>query len=114
MFELIDKLNHIQYEELDIDEILDQRESHPFDTERMRVYNDVKELKRGKKFDDTTDIEKKAYTTVYKKSDNDELAGYICDDFELIADSKVLNYSDEWLDKLAACYEKGIIPCGEL
>ncbi len=59
MFDLIDKLNHIQYEELDIDEILDQRESHPFDTEWMRVYKDIKELKKGKKFDETTDIEEK-------------------------------------------------------
>lgn len=114
MFELLNKLNNIKYEELDIDEILDKRESDPFDSEWMRVYQAIKELKKGKKFDDTTDIEEKAYITVYEKSNNDELAGYISDDFGLIADSKTLNYSDEWLDKLVACYEKAIIPCGEL
>ena len=43
-----------------------------------------------------------------------ELAGYISDDFGLIADSKALNYSDKWLDQLIACYEKAVIPCGEL
>lgn len=114
MFELLNKLNNIKYEELDIDEILDKRESDPFDSEWMRVYQAIKELKKGKKFDHTTDIEEKAYITVYEKTDNDELAGYISDDFGLIADSKTLNYSDEWLDKLVACYEKAIIPCGEL
>ena len=111
MVELLNKLNNIQYEELDIDDILDKRESDPFDSEWMRVY---RELKKGKKFDDTTEIEKKAFVTVYEKSHNDELAGYISDDFGLIADGKVLSYADEWLDKLAVCYEKAIIPCGEL
>ena len=114
MVELLNKLNNIQYEELDIDDILDKRESDPLDSEWMRVYREIKELKKGKKFDDTTEIEKKAFVTVYEKSHNDELAGYISDDFGLIADGKVLNYADEWLDKLAVCYEKAIIPCGEL
>lgn len=114
MFELLNKLNNIKYEELDIDEILDKRESEPFDSEWMRVYQAIKELKKGKKFYDITDIEKKAYIMVYEKLGNDELAGYISDDFSLIADSRTLNYSDEWLEKLIACYEKSIIPCGEL
>ena len=42
------------------------------------------------------------------------MAGYISDDFSLIADSKRLGYSDEWLDKLISCYENARIPCGEL
>lgn len=51
---------------------------------------------------------------VYERSACDELAGYISDDFGLIADNKTPDYSDEWLDKLISCYEKAIIPCGEL
>ena len=66
MVELLNKLNNIQYEELDIDDILDKRESDPFDSEWMRVYREIKELKKGKKFDDTTEIEKKAFVTVYE------------------------------------------------
>lgn len=114
MLDLLNKLNNIHYEELDIDEILDKRESNPFDCEWIRVYQAVEELKNGKNVDDNTDIRKKAYIIVYEKSNNDELAGYISDDFGLIADSKTQNYSDKWLDKLIACYEKEIIPCGEL
>ncbi len=114
MYELLSKLDKIGYEKLDIDEILDQRENNPFDSEWVRVYQAVEELKKDKDVDDTTDIRKKAFIIVYEQSDCDELAGYISDDFGLIADSKKLNYSDEWLDKLIACYEKAIIPCGEL
>ncbi len=60
MVELLNKLNNIQYEELDIDDILDKRESDPFDSEWMRVYREIKELKKGKKFDDTTEIGEKS------------------------------------------------------
>lgn len=114
MLELLNRLNNINYAELDIDEFLDKRESEPFDSEWMRVYRDIEELKKDKVVDATTDIEKEAYIIVYEKSEDDELAGYIADDFGLIADSKSLNYSDEWLNKLISCYEKSLIPCGEL
>ena len=114
MYELLDKLSQINYEELDIDDFLDQRDSDPFDIEWVRVYQALEELKKGKTVADTREIEKKAYITVYEKSENDELAGYISDDFGLIADSKRLNYSDEWLKKLISCYENARIPCGEL
>ena len=95
MYELLDKLSQINYEELDIDDFLDQRDSDPFDSEWVRVYQALEELKKGKTVADTREIEKKAYITVYEKSENDELAGYISDDFGLIADSKRLGYSDK-------------------
>ena len=114
MLELLDKLGQINYEELDIDDFLDQRDSNPFDSEWVRVYQSLEELKKGKTVEDTREIEKKAYITVYEKSEDDELAGYVSDDFGLIADSKRLGYSDEWLDKLISCYENARIPCGEL
>lgn len=114
MLALLDKLIQINYEELDIDDFLDQRDSDPFDSEWVRVYQALGELKKGKTVEDTREIEKKAYITVYGKSENDELAGYVSDDFGLIADSKRLGYSDEWLDKLISCYENARIPYGEL
>ena len=114
MYELLDKLSQINYEELDIDDFLEQRDSDPFDSEWVRVYQALEELKKGKMVADTREIEKKAYITVYEKSENDELAGYISDDFGLISDSKRLGYSDKWLEKLISCYENARIPCGEL
>ena len=114
MYELLDKLSQINYEELDIDDFLDQRDSDPFDSEWVRVYQALEKLKKGKTVEATRAIEKNAYITVYEKTENDELAGYVSDDFGLIADSKRLGYSDEWLEKLISCYENARIPCGEL
>ena len=114
MFELLDKLSKIDFEELDIDDLLDKRDSDSFDSEWVRVYQTVEELKKGKVVDDTREIEKKAYITVYEKTEDDELAGYISDDFGLIAHCKMLGYTDEWLDKLIFYYENAKIPCGKL
>lgn len=114
MIELLNKLNAINYEELDIEEILDKRDSDSFDGEWVRVYQAIEKLKKGKDVESTTKYREKAYRMVYEKSEDDELSGYISDDFGLIADSKILNYTDEWLDKLIACYQGAVIPCGEL
>lgn len=104
MFELLDKLKKVNYETIDIDDFLDQRECDPFDSEWVRVYQTIEELKKGKEMVDTREIEKKAYITVYEKTECDDLAGYIADDFGLIADSIMLHYSDEWLEKVISCY----------
>ena len=48
MYELLDKLSQINYEELDIDDFLDQRDSDPFDSEWVRIYQALEELKKGK------------------------------------------------------------------
>ncbi len=114
MLQLLNKLNNINYKEFNIDELLDKRDSEPFDSEWVRVYRAVEELKKSNIVDSTKEIEERAYMIVYEKSEDSELAGYISDDFGLIADSKALHYSDKWLDKLIACYEKAVIPCGEL
>ncbi len=114
MNELLDKLRQIHYETIDIDKFLDQRECETFDSSWIRVYQAIEQLKKGKAMEDTREIEKKAYITVYEKTECDDLAGYIADDFGLIAESKMLNYFDEWLEKLISCYEKGMIPCGKL
>lgn len=47
-------------------------------------------------------------------SGHGELAEYVSDDFGLIADSRILKYSDIWLDKLISSYENANIPCGNL
>ena len=105
MFELLDKLKKVNYETIDIDDFLDQRECDPFDSEWVRVYQTIEELKKGKEMVDTREIE---------KTECDDLAGYIADDFGLIADSIMLHYSDEWLEKVISCYKEAIIPCGKL
>lgn len=114
MLDLLNQLSKIDYENLDIDELLEQRECNPFDCEWMRVYQAIEALKVNQEVDDTTEIREKAFMIVYEQSGSDELAGYVSDDFGLIADSKSLHYSDKWLTKLIVCYQKNTIPCGEL
>lgn len=46
MFELLDNLKKVNYETLDIDVFLDQRECEPFDSEWIRVYQAIEELKK--------------------------------------------------------------------
>ena len=41
MLELLDKLEEINFEEFDIDDFLDQRDSDPFDSEWVRVYQAI-------------------------------------------------------------------------
>lgn len=114
MIELLNKLNNINFEELDIDEFLNKRDIEPFDSNWVRVYQIIEELKKGRTIDSTRDIEKKVYIIVYEQTGNNELAGYISDDFGLIADSKILGYTEEWLEKLISCYENSLLPCGVL
>ena len=114
MTKLLDTLKTIHLETLDIDDFLEQRECESFDGEWVRVYQAVEELKKGNAIEDSRELEKIAYLTIYEKSEDDDLAGYISDDFGLIADSKKLGYSDEWLDKLISCYEDAKLPCGIL
>lgn len=114
MIELLSKINNINFEELDIDEFLNKRDIEPFDSNWVRVYQIIEELKKGRTIDSTRDIEKKVYIIVYEQTGNNELAGYISDDFGLIADSKILGYTEEWLEKLISCYENSLLPCGVL
>ena len=114
MLELLDTLSKVDFEGFDLDDFLVQRESNPFDGEWMRVYQAVEALKKENVVDSTREFEKQAYITVFEKTEDDEVAGYIADDFGLIADSKRLGYSDEWLDKLIFCYKNAQIPYGIL
>ena len=114
MIELLNKLNNINFEELDIDEFLNKRDIEPFDSNWVRVYQIIEEMKKGRAIDSTKDIEKKVYIIVYEQTGNNELAGYISDDFGLIADSKILGYTEEWLEKFISCYENSLLPCGVL
>ncbi|MGJ0895715.1 hypothetical protein ACR75C_17520 [Thomasclavelia ramosa] len=59
MIELLNKLNNINFEELDIDEFLNKRDIEPFDSNWVRVYQIIEELKKGRTIDSTRDIEKK-------------------------------------------------------
>lgn len=49
---------------------------------------------------------------IMKENTESELSDYVSDDFGLIYDSLILNYKDEWLDKLITVYKNKKIPFG--
>lgn len=119
MEKLLEKLSEIDFEDLNVDELLDNRESKLFDSEWSRVYKEVNNLKKEtgftaeqKKY--SSEISEKAFMTIYNLSGYEELAEYVSDDFYLIADSKQIYYSDKWLDKLIDKYNNAIIPSSGL
>ena len=121
MNELLKCLNSIDYNIFDEDylnELLDSRDSAPFDTEWCRVDEEIEALKNTQSYTDKNEeeqgnIREKAFMIIEENIDG-ELSEYVSDDFGLIYDSLVLNYEDEWLNKLITAYRNKKIPAGEL
>lgn len=119
--ELLDCLNGIDYDAYDenyIDELLDSRDIAPFDTEWCRVYEEIEALKNDQNYTDEIEneqskVREKAFMIIEQNTQS-ELSDYVSDDFGMIYDSLVLNYKDEWLDKLIESYKNKRIPGGEL
>ena len=121
MNELLNCLNSIDYDIFDEDypdELLDTRDSAPFDTEWCRVDEEIEALKNTQCYTDKNEeeqgkIREKAFMIIEENIDG-ELSEYVSDDFGLIYDSLALNYKDEWLNKLITAYKNKKIPAGEL
>lgn len=119
--ELLNCLNSIDYDPFDEDylnELLDSRDSAPFDTEWCRVAEEIGALKNTQSYTDENEkeqgkIREKAFMIIEENTES-ELSEYVSDDFGLIYDSLVLSYKDEWLNKLIAAYKSKKIPAGEL
>ena len=121
MNELLICLNSINYDTFDenyLNDLLDSRDSVPFDMEWCRVNEEIKALKNNQNYTDENEkeqdnIREKAFIII-EKNTGSELSDYVSDDFGIIYDSLVLNYKDEWLNKLITAYKNKKIPAGEL
>ncbi len=119
MEELITRLENIDFTDMDVDELLDKRDEEAFDSEWMRVYNELEKLKQENVYTEenrkhNSDIREIAFRKVYELSGDSDLAGYVSDDFGMILDSRLLGFSDDWLDRMVDCYMSGYVPCGIL
>ena len=117
--DLIANLGKIDLRKLDIDGILDNRDTSEFANEWMRVQDEIERIKEGENFntenkDNSSYIRQEVAGIVYELAGGIELAEEIGDDFELIAESRLVGYSDQWLDKLISCYKNSTIPTGIL
>ncbi|GAA0787781.1 hypothetical protein [Hathewaya limosa] len=119
--ELINCINRIDYSTFDedyIDELLDSRDSEQFDTEWCRVSKKINSLKNDQNYGNLNkEVQVKIREKVFmiiKQNTGSELSDYVSDDFGLIYDSLIVNYKDEWLNKLIKEYKNIRIPAGEL
>lgn len=117
--EIIKKLEEMDFSQMDIEKILEQRDMSAFDTEWLKACKQVGKLKKEKTYtdadrEDCKILLKEVFEFIYDQTENDDFAGYISDDFGLIYDSLKLGYHSEWMDKFLQLYLKGQIPTGEL
>lgn len=119
--ELMNCLSNIDYTMLNedyINELLDSRDCAPFDTEWCRVDKEINALKNDQNY--TSEVKaaqgkiRETAFLIISKNAGSELSAYVSDDFGLIYDSLVLNYKDEWLNKLIEKYKSKSVPTGEL
>ena len=100
------------------DDLLDMRESDPFDSDWMRCYSAVQDTEVEAELQKVNvsidDLREWAYKRAHGISGNAEIAGYVADDFELIARALQAGWNDEWLAALWQEYRAGRFPCGAL
>lgn len=99
--------------EEEIAEMLDNRDREEFEGEWLRVFH---KLEDQNDFNSATitKIRETAFKKTFEITKNGELAGYVADDFELIAKSLQSGFDDEWLNSLFLSYLQGIFPHSKL
>ncbi len=117
---IIDRINNDQLLtpgmfEIDTDAALDYRDTPPFEKPWMAAFHKLPEADIP---DDLKslheEIRKAAYLKTYHLTESPELAGYVSDDFGLIAASLLLDISDNWVNGLWVEYTRGKFPAEEL
>ena len=111
-------LSHVDFSGDNADDLLEARESDPFDSEWMRCYGAIQDAEVEAELQKTNviidDLREWTFKQAHGISGNAEIAGYVADDFELIARALQADWSDEWLGALWQEYRAGRFPCGEL
>lgn len=118
LLEALEAIDYTDFDEEYIDDILDNRDNDPFDSEWCRVNDDIENLKTDENYtkkneEEFFEISQRAFK-ILSNNGCGELSAYVSDDFGMVYDSVVLGYSDEWLDKLISTYQNKSIPRGEL
>lgn len=113
----IDNNNFFQdsMKNIDLDELLDLRDVEVFESEWIRVYDNLAEvvLETNQK-KEVDEIRKLSFIKAYNMFESSDIAACISDDFELICKAYISGYEDNWLNSLIMSYVRGEFPCGEL
>lgn len=115
----LDLLGKVDFSDPDLAaDLLDARDGQLFDSEWMRVYSAVQDMEVEGELQTKNVAIDELREWVFKRahgiSGNAEIAGYVSDDFEILARALQANYSDEWLGALWQEYREGRFPCGDL
>ena len=103
------------FEGLDIDSLLDQRDSPEFEDEWLRVSKEV-QAKWSAYADSETEIGKidrireLAFKKCFEFTGESEISGYVSDDFELIAKASAMSFASPFLEEAMKKYLAGAIP----
>lgn len=98
-----------------IDRILDLRDIPEFDSEWIRVDEQIETISIDDRYKEIIKtIAKEAFMKAYNFSKSSDFASCVSDDFELIVKARIINYSDKWLNALIYSYAKDEFPCGKL
>lgn len=99
------------FRQLNIDDALDMRDEPEFEEDWMRVSDAMEETEcSAEDAAMVKEICKQAFLAVYRVTESGELAGYVSDDFELIAKAVLSGYEDAWLNALILTYADGKFP----
>ena len=96
-----------------IDNILDARDSDPFDAEWCRV-NELVNQHKLEPSPDVDTLRELVFQRAFAATQSSDACGYISDDFGLIADVTIAGISDPWVAALVANYTSGYFPHGAL
>ena len=107
-------LNQDIFSEINIEELLDNRDSEEFDQSWSQAFEEVEASKALKDIPDNSKVRRLAFDKVYEHGPGGELAEYVSDDFGLIYDAYELEYNNPWLNRLFQRYIEGEIPSGFL
>jgi hypothetical protein len=113
--EIIIKLGSLNEEA--IYEILDSRETEPFDSNWVGAYEVLKQQLENfnenekKELDEfLEEIRKEAFIKTMKAFQSSDLAAYVSDDFEMIGKALIIEFTNSFIDSLLNIYDSGIVP----
>jgi hypothetical protein len=99
------------FKELDLDKALDGRDEVSFDQTWINAFKSLEKLQIKTADIQTIDsIREAAFKVTYNHCEDSDLAGYISDDFELIAKAFLFNLDNSFINAIWLCYKKHIIP----
>lgn len=116
---LFNNLDTINYEELNIPEILAKRDEPCFHDNWVRVFVQIQVIKQQTKYPEgriqiSDTFRKRSFQKIYKYTSDMGIALEVSEDMTMMYDGLVLKYEDEWFQKLVASYERAEIPYGKL